>query len=146
MIRCEIIANQSVQEEITVLLEEKVPDIQYTIVPLVTGRGKNSYKLGNSTWPETNFLLISYIDDKDLSMVKAVVSAVKQKFTGEGIELFCILAILCQREKSVHQKANRIFSLYIIAPSVAQCFLFKIMIFYKICIKLRSYNSNSCYA
>ena len=93
MIRCEIIANQSVQEEITVLLEEKVPDIQYTIVPLVTGRGKNSYKLGNSTWPETNFLLISYIDDKDLSMVKAVVSAVKQKFTGEGIELFCVKSL-----------------------------------------------------
>lgn len=93
MIRCEIIANQSVQEEITVLLEEKVPDIQYTIVPLVTGCGKNSYKLGNSTWPETNFLLISYIDDKDLSMVKAVVSAVKQKFTGEGIELFCVKSL-----------------------------------------------------
>lgn len=93
MIRCEIIANQSVQEEITVLLEEKVPDIQYTIVPLVTGRGKNSYKLGNSTWPETNFLLISYIDDKYLSMVKAVVSAVKQKFTGEGIELFCVKSL-----------------------------------------------------
>lgn len=53
MTRCEIIANQSVQEEITLLLEEKIPDILYTTVPLVTGRGKNSYKLGSTTWPET---------------------------------------------------------------------------------------------
>ena len=44
MTRCEIIANQSVQEEIISLLEEHIPDILYTIIPLVTGRGKENYK------------------------------------------------------------------------------------------------------
>lgn len=92
MIRCEIIANQSVQEEITVLLEEKIPEIRYTTVPLVTGRGKESRKLGNTTWPETNFLLISYIEDENLAVVKGVIRAVKQKFSGEGIKLFCVRA------------------------------------------------------
>lgn len=92
MIRCEIIANQSVQEEITVLLEEKIPEICYTTVPLVTGRGKNTYKLGSTTWPETNFLLISYIQDENLPVVKAIIQAVKQKFAGEGIKLFCVKA------------------------------------------------------
>ncbi len=93
MIRCEIIANQSVQEEITLLLEEKIPEILYTTVPLVTGRGKNSYKLGSTTWPETNFILITYVQDDKLKLIKAIIQAVKQKFIGEGIKLFCVKAL-----------------------------------------------------
>ncbi len=93
MTRCEIIANQSVQEEITLLLEEKIPDILYTTVPLVTGRGKNSYKLGSTTWPETNFILISYVQDDKLKIIKAIVRAIKQKFVGEGVKLFCVKAM-----------------------------------------------------
>ena len=92
MTRCEIIANQSVQEEITDLLEEHIEDILYTIIPLVTGRGKESYKLGNGTWPETNFVLISYIEDDKVPVVKAVVKAVKEKFDREGIKLFFVKA------------------------------------------------------
>ncbi len=93
MTRCEIIANQSVQEEITLLLEEKIPDILYTTVPLVTGRGKNSYKLGSTTWPETNFILITYVHDDKVKLIKAIIQAVKQKFAGEGIKLFCVKAV-----------------------------------------------------
>lgn len=93
MTRCEIIANQSVQEEITLLLEEKIPDILYTTVPLVTGRGKNSYKLGSTTWPETNFILITYVSDDKVRFIKAIIQAVKQKFAGEGIKLFCVKAV-----------------------------------------------------
>lgn len=92
MVRCEIIANQSVQEEIVVLLEEYIPDCLYTIIPTVTGRGKNSYKLGNSTWPETNFILVSYVDDSKVSIVRAIIKAVKERFKGEGIKLFCVNA------------------------------------------------------
>lgn len=92
MYRAEIIANQSVQDEIITLLEEHIPDILYTVVPLVTGRGKNSYKMGNGTWPETNFILISYIKDEEVATVKAIVRAIKEKFVGEGTKLFLVKA------------------------------------------------------
>ena len=92
MTRCEIIANQSVQEEIISLLEEHIPDILYTIIPLVTGRGKENYKKGDGTWPETIFIMVSYVDDKKVPVVKAVVKAVKEKFSREGIKLFCVKA------------------------------------------------------
>lgn len=95
MYRAEIIANQSVQEEIVQLLEEHIEDVLYTIVPLVTGRGKDSYKMGSSTWPETNFILISYVEDDDVEVVKAIIKAVKQKFSGEGIKLFFVKAEDC---------------------------------------------------
>lgn len=92
MTRCEIIANQSVQEEIINLLEEHIPEVLYTIIPMVVGRGKNSYKLGNASWPETNFVLISYVEDEQVKIVQAIIKAVKEKFVGEGIKLFLVKA------------------------------------------------------
>ncbi|MBR1720895.1 MAG: hypothetical protein IJ727_00185 [Treponema sp.] len=95
MTRCEIIANQSVQDEIVSLMEEHIPGVLYTIIPMVTGRGKNSYKMGNGTWPETNFVLISYVDDGQVAMMKAIIKAVKERFAGEGIKLFLVKAENC---------------------------------------------------
>lgn len=92
MTRCEVIANQSVQEEIILLLEEHLPQVLYTVIPTVTGRGKTTSKLGNATWPETNFILLSYVEDSEVPVIKAIIAAVKEKFKGEGIKLFCIKA------------------------------------------------------
>ncbi|WP_296324744.1 PG0541 family transporter-associated protein [Treponema sp. UBA3813] len=92
MTRCEIIANQSVQDEIISLMEEHIPGVLYTIIPTVVGRGKNSYKMGSATWPETNFILISYVEDKEVPVMKAIIAAVKEKFAGEGIKLFLVKA------------------------------------------------------
>ncbi|MBQ8681036.1 MAG: hypothetical protein IJ530_14995 [Treponema sp.] len=92
MTRCEIIANQSVQDEIISLMEEHIQGVLYTIIPTVVGRGKNSYKMGSATWPETNFILISYVEDKEVSVMKAIIAAVKEKFAGEGIKLFLVKA------------------------------------------------------
>lgn len=92
MTRCEIIANQSVQDEIVGLMEEHIPDVLYTIIPMAVGRGKNSYKMGSATWPETNFVLVSYIADEKVKTLKAIITAVKEKFSGEGIKLFLVKA------------------------------------------------------
>lgn len=88
MIRVEIIANQSVREDIVENLEKAIPDFLYTIVPLAQGRGKNSYKLGDVTWPETNFILLAYADDKFEKRVRQVVRYVKLRFPTEGIKIF----------------------------------------------------------
>ncbi len=90
MCRIEIVANQSVQDDLTELLEEKIPNFLYTVIPLVQGRGGDDRKLGNTTWPETNFVLFSYVDDDDAEKVRAVVQAVKKKFKSEGIKLFVL--------------------------------------------------------
>lgn len=92
MTRCEIIANQSVQDEIISLMEEHIEGVLYTVIPTVTGRGKNSYKMGNGTWPETNFILVSYMEDEKVKIMKAIIKAVKERFDGEGIKLFLVKA------------------------------------------------------
>lgn len=92
MYRAEIIANQSVQDDIVETLEEYIPDILYTVVPLVHGRGGADRKLGSTTWPETNFVLFSYVEDKYKPVVDAVINMLKVKFKSEGIKLFWVRA------------------------------------------------------
>ena len=86
--RAEIISNQSVQEDITELLEQEIPSIQYTVIPEIHGRGGHSKKLGDTIWPEMNFVLFAYIQDEEARKVKEIVEAVKQRFPNEGISLF----------------------------------------------------------
>ena len=86
--RAEIISNQSVQEDITERLEAALPSIQYTVIPEIHGRGGRTKKLGDTVWPEMNFALFTYVEKEDALKVKAVVSAVKERFPNEGISLF----------------------------------------------------------
>ncbi len=86
--RCEIIANQSVEDDIIKLLESTIPDFEYTLDENLCGRGRKSRKLGNSVWPEMNFVLTAYVSSKAEKTVEACVNQVKQKFPREGINLF----------------------------------------------------------
>ncbi len=88
MTRVEIIANRSVEDEIIEGLEETIPGFYYTLLPVVHGRGKEEYCLGTATWPEENFLLLSYISDGDMEAVSQVIRDVKKQFPKEGIKLF----------------------------------------------------------
>ncbi|MDR0599194.1 MAG: hypothetical protein LBG84_03810 [Treponema sp.] len=88
MKRMELIANHSVKDEILGSLESEIRDFYYTLVPTVHGRGKSAYRLGTATWPEENFMIISYLDGHDALAAEAVVGEVKHRFPGEGIRLF----------------------------------------------------------
>ena len=88
MIRIEIIANQSVYSELIENLEECIKDFFYTVTPLAYGRGKASYKLGDSTWPETNVVITAYAEDYVEKSVSQVVRYIKLKFPTEGIKMF----------------------------------------------------------
>ncbi len=88
MYRAEIISNQSVQEDIVELLEQELPSIQYTLIPEIHGRGSRTKKLGDTVWPEMNFVLFAYVEKDDARKIKAVIEAVKQRFPNEGISLF----------------------------------------------------------
>ena len=86
--RAEIISNQSVQEDIIERLETEIPSIQYTVIPEIHGSGGRTKKLGDTVWPEMNFVLFSYVEKEDALKVKTVVEAVKERFPNEGISLF----------------------------------------------------------
>ena len=90
MIRAEIFANQSMEELIINNLEAAIPGFLYSVIPLAHGRGGDSRKLGTTTWPETNIILIAYCDDDKEPTIQTVVDYVKEKFPDEGIKLFIL--------------------------------------------------------
>ena len=86
--RAEIISNQSVQEDIVDMLEQELPSIEYTVIPEIHGRGSHTKKLGDTVWPEMNFVLFAYVEKEEALKIKEVVAAVKERFPNEGISLF----------------------------------------------------------
>lgn len=88
MYRVEIISNQSVQDDIIELLEQEIPDLQYTILPDVQGRGGTAKKLGDTVWPEMNFLLFAYVEEPEARKMNSIIEAIKNKFPSEGISIF----------------------------------------------------------
>ena len=68
--------------------DQAIPDFMYTVIPLVTGRGGDARKWGDTTWPETNIIIISYADDSVQETVEKVVNFIKKKFPTEGTKLF----------------------------------------------------------
>jgi hydrophobic/amphiphilic exporter-1 (mainly G- bacteria), HAE1 family len=85
MKRLEVIANQSVKDELLEALGSAVPELEYTLIPTVQGSGRSKKKFGTRTWPETNFLLVSYMGDAGALEAKAAVADVARRFPGEGI-------------------------------------------------------------
>jgi len=88
MKRMELIANKSVEKEIIEALEKNIEDFYYTLIPQLHGRGKGNYKLGTATWPELNFMLVSFLDDPDALEAEKIIRDVKERFPREGIKLF----------------------------------------------------------
>lgn len=93
MIRVEIIANQSVEDDIIENLEKKLPELEYTILTGVHGKGKTSHKLGSNIWPEENFVLYTYTEDQNGAKIREVVEAVRARFPREGISIFAVPAV-----------------------------------------------------
>jgi len=88
--RVEIIANQSIEEDIIEILEKEVEEIQYTLEENVFGKGRTTRKLGNSIWPEMNFRVTVYTDEINRDKILECVNSIKQKFKNEGISVFVI--------------------------------------------------------
>jgi len=88
MKRLEIIANQSMREEITDAIEAAVPEYRYTLIPEVQGRGHGDWKLGTTVWPEENFLMVTYLADAEVGLAVAAVAGVKAQHPDEGIKAF----------------------------------------------------------
>jgi hypothetical protein len=83
--RLEVIANQSVREELIDELEVALPQIEYTLFPIAHGKGRRKRKEGTRTWPETNFYLLVYLDEASAAAAAATVSEIRRRFPDEGI-------------------------------------------------------------
>jgi hypothetical protein len=88
MIRIEIFANNSVEENILEALAREQAGKFYTKIPNVVGVGSAGPRMGDAVWPEENFSLVIWCEEEEAAAVKRAIGTVKEKFPGEGIKLF----------------------------------------------------------
>jgi hypothetical protein len=88
MVRLEIIANHSVEENILEALAAEGAGKYYTKYPNILGVGSAGPRMGDAIWPEANFALVIWCDADEAAAVERAVAAVKKQFPEEGIKLF----------------------------------------------------------
>ena len=88
MIRLEIIANHSVEENILEALKLEGAGKYYTKYPSIFGVGASGPRMGDAVWPEENFSLVIWCEEEEARGIKRAIVSVKEKFPGEGIKLF----------------------------------------------------------
>ena len=88
MIRIEIIANHSVEENILEALRLEGAGKYYTKYPQIFGIGSAGPRMGDAIWPEENFALVIWCEQDEARAIERAVARVKEQFPGEGIKLF----------------------------------------------------------
>lgn len=88
LIRTEIYANRSVEEELRDEFDRRVPGLAYSLFEDVKGMGRSGVREGSAVWPELNVLYVLYGDREKARLVAEAVAAVKALFPREGIKMF----------------------------------------------------------
>ena len=88
MIRIEIIANHSVEENILEALAKENAGKYYTKYPSILGVGSAGPRMGDAVWPEENFGLVIWCEEEEAKTIQRAIASVKEQFPGEGIKIF----------------------------------------------------------
>ena len=88
MIRLEIIANQSVEENILDSFKFEGVGKYYTKYSNIYGVGTSGPKMGDAIWPEENFVLVIWCEEEEARGIERAIGFVKNKFPDEGIKVF----------------------------------------------------------
>ncbi|GHT79618.1 hypothetical protein FACS1894130_08850 [Spirochaetia bacterium] len=88
MIRLEIVANHSVEEDLLEAFKDAGVGKFYTRYDNVSGVGTSGPRMGDAIWPEVNFSLIIWCELDEARGIAKAVAGVKKHFPDEGIKLF----------------------------------------------------------
>jgi len=88
MIRVEIVANRSVEENILEALKVEGVGKYYTKYPTVHGIGSTGPRMGDPVWPEENFSLVIWCEEEEARAIGRAVARVKEHFPDEGVKIF----------------------------------------------------------
>jgi hypothetical protein len=88
MVRVEIIANHSVEENILGAMKAAEVGKYYTRYPNVFGVGSSGPRMGDAVWPEENFALVIWCEEDEAEKIEHAVASVKAHFPDEGIRVF----------------------------------------------------------
>jgi hypothetical protein len=88
MIRIEIVANHSVEENVFEAFADEGVGRFYTKIPNIHGAGSSGPRMGDAIWPEENFILVIWCELEEARGIERALAKVKEHFPDEGIKLF----------------------------------------------------------
>ena len=88
MMRLEIVANHSVEENILEALSDEKVGKYYTKYSNIFGVGTSGPRMGDAIWPEENFALIIWCEEEEARGIERAVERVKKQYPDEGIKVF----------------------------------------------------------
>jgi len=88
MIRLEIVANHSVEENIMEAFKKEGVAKYYTKYPTIYGVGTSGPRMGDAIWPEENFALVIWCEEDEARKILQAIKGVKKNFPKEGIKVF----------------------------------------------------------
>ncbi|MDR1318378.1 MAG: hypothetical protein LBJ90_02035 [Treponema sp.] len=88
MIRIEIIANHSVEDNVLDALAAAGVGKYYTRFPNILGVGSSGPRMGDAIWPEENFVVVIWCEEDEARAIGRAVAGVKERFPDEGIKVF----------------------------------------------------------
>lgn len=88
IIRVEVIANRSVEDDFFELLETASVGAHYTLFPEVQGAGHAGPRRGDHIWPEENFVYVAYVTEEEARTIRSQVETLRSRFETEGIRMF----------------------------------------------------------
>jgi len=88
MKRIEIIGNRSIEEDLFDMFKKNNVVNMYTKIPIVHGVGTSGPRMGDHIWPEENFLIVVYCDEKEADIIQNCISEIKLIFRDEGVKMF----------------------------------------------------------
>lgn len=92
--RVEIIANQSIEEDVIDQLTEAGHGDSFTYLHPVYGRGSTGRREGSATWPETNVMFVVYLTAAEARTLQKAMHTLKEKFPQEGIKVWISAAAM----------------------------------------------------
>jgi hypothetical protein len=107
VIRVEIIANHSVEENILEALKDEGVGKFYTKYPGVFGVGSAGPRMGDAIWPEENFVLVIWCEEDEVQAIERVVAKIKAQFPDEGVKLFVMRPAVCDSAQAVKPAENQ---------------------------------------
>ncbi len=93
MIRVEVIANRSIQEDFFEQLRLKNVGQHFTMFSEAQGVGLSGPRQGDHIWPEENFVFVCYTSPEDAGTIRTAVEYLRGKFPNEGIRFFAVQGV-----------------------------------------------------
>jgi len=88
MIEMNIIANQSIEEDIIEVLEARGFRDSFSLFSPLFGRGRHGRREASAIWPEKNVMFYIVMEDDQIDVLVADLKMLKEKFEQEGIRCY----------------------------------------------------------